>query len=200
MKAQLARVGMRGIDAVQLVDAIHARDLKAAGIDYVVQYLGSVSPIGVQDIVAAGLAFSPVTYADKFDGDAAARELVNLGVPAGVTAWLDLEGAPIMAMQPADLIIEINAWAHAVTASGFQPGLYIGSPQPLTGDELYALAVVRYWKAPSNVIDRNGVLTQPRCGFCQYQLWPSQTVAGVWADYDFIQEDLEGRLPTWCVA
>lgn len=202
MKAQLARVGARGIDADTIIDAIHARDLKAAGIDYVHQYLGSVSQIGVEDIVAAGLAFMPVTYADQWDGQKSVRELVALGIPAGTTVWLDVEGPAIMPdrIPVATLIANIDGWAREVAASGFQPGAYIGSPQPLTGEELYALSVVRYWKAPANVVDRNGVLTQPHCGFCEYQLYDSQMVAGVWSDYDFIQRDLFKRLPSWCVA
>ncbi|MBX3218932.1 MAG: peptidoglycan-binding protein [Labilithrix sp.] len=105
-----------------------------------------------------------------------------------------------------ELIAKINAWADAVANAGYQPGLYIGSPQPLTGKELYALKVVRYWKAPARVVDRFGELGEPNCGYCMYQLWPeihwpsNDDPNRVWVDVDFIQQDYKGRVPSWVVA
>jgi hypothetical protein len=154
----------------------------------------------VDGILSAGLAFVPVTFADKWDGNAAVGQLRALGMPPGVTAWLDIEGKALMAQEPTGMIAAIDEWAKWVIGAGYEAGVYVGSPQPFTGDELYALKATRYWKAPSEVRDRHGVLVSPHCGFCMYQLWDSQTVAGVWSDFDFIQKDNQDRLPTLCVA
>ncbi len=200
---QPAFVGARGIDSEPFshsCDPAHCRALKGSGIDFVVLYLSAVTSGMLQNILSAGLAFMPVTYANRFDGAAAVKQCEVLGLPRGVTVWLDLEGKNVWTMNPQELISKINGWADAVRAAGFEAGLYIGSPQPLTGEELFALHVTRYWKAPSNVIDRNGKLTQPSCGFCMYQLWDSRNWAGVWSDLNFVQKDIQGRLPHWAIA
>ncbi len=199
MKTQVAKVGARGTDSVQSVDSSHAKGLKTAGIDFVVRYLGSVTPVELKGILDAGLAFMAVTYADRFDGAAAVIQLHNLGLPQGCTVWLDIEGQSIWTMDPLLLISKINAWADAVKAAGFMPGLYIGSPQPLTSLELYALHVVRYWRAPSRVMDRHGAPAEPSCAYCMSQLWPSVMWAGVWTDVNFIGQDYQSRVPSWVV-
>ena len=102
-----------------------------------------------------------------------------------------------------ELVDRLNAWASAVADAGFQPGLYVGSPQPLTGDELYRLNVVRYWKAPSRIFDRNGLVWDgPASGFCMYQLNPtvSWKQSDVDVDVDFVQQDFLGRVPRWVIA
>jgi hypothetical protein len=181
--------------------------LRASGIDYFVGYLGAIDAGRLEVVVDAGLAFMPVTFADAFDGNSAVEQCEALALPAGCTVWLDIEGKKVWAMNPQEVIARVNGWADAVIGGGYMPGLYVGSPQPLTGDELYALHVVRYWKAPSRVIDRNGrVWDGPACGFCMYQCWPSKNWPTdtdpnrVFVDVDFIQEDLRGRLPAWVVA
>ena len=100
---------------------------------------------------------------------------------------------------------KINTWADAIANAGYQPGLYVGSPQPLSGAELYALKVERYWKAPSRVVDRFGRLGEPDCGWCMYQLWPQRHWPSdedpnrVWVDVGFVQQDYRGRMPSWVV-
>lgn len=204
MVVKPAFVGARGVDSLafsQGGSTPQAEALKAAGIDYFVGYLGAVDAPRLQSVLAAGLAFMPVTFADQFDGPTTVAACKALGLPAGVTVWLDLEGKGLLSYLSTVLSDKINAWADAVRAAGYDPGLYIGSPQPLTGDELYALRVDRYWKAPSRVIDRYGkVWDGPECGFCMYQTWPSVTWAGVWVDVDFVQQDFRGRVPNWVVA
>lgn len=191
-----ARVGARGIDAVSLVDtADKAEALKAAGVEFVVQYLGSVTHPIVQTILDADLAFSPVTYANRFDGPTTVRELSLLGLPPGVTVWLDVES--VEALNPIALQAKINAWAGAVIAAGYMPGLYVGPGSVLTSFELYRLRVVRYWRCGARILDRSGQLAEPGCGFCMDQLFPSITTGGLWTDLDVVQEDFRGRLPVF---
>ena len=206
MRTEQAKVGARGVDSLPLSQGgtpAQAQGLKAAGIDFFVGYLGVLNSARLKALLDAGLAFMPVTLAARYDGAAAFVSCKALGLPTGCTVWLDLEGKTAYDMPPQELIAKINAWATAVIAGGYEPGLYIGSPQPLTADELYSLKVVRYWKAPSRVVDRDGKAWDgPACGFCCYQLWPSVTWrdTGVFVDVDFVQQDFRGRVPTWVKA
>jgi hypothetical protein len=194
-----AFVGARGTDSVTLIDAVTAAKFKASGVDFVFQYLGTVTAQGVADIVAAGLGFMVVTYADQFDGPKAVAELRALDLPAGCTVWLDVESiGPTVTI--ASLKAQINSWAAAVFAAGYVPGLYVGANCQLTSLELYQLAVVRYWASESMIVDRNGQLAAPACGFCVVQCFPSVLWQGVEVDMDFIHEDYQNRLPSWVAA
>ena len=199
MKTALAFVGARGADSVALVTSDGASALKGAGINFVFQYLGSVTAAGVQAIVDAGLAFMPVTYADQFNGPSAVAHLQALNLPAGCTVWLDLESIGTSVPVPL-LIQQINLWASTISTAGYQPGLYVGASSQLTSLELYELNVVRYWHSMSRILDRNGQLAEPACGYCVHQLYPTQNCAGWAVDLNFVQQDYQGRLPTWVVA
>ncbi len=199
MKTSTAFVGARGTDSVTLIDSATAAAFKSNGIDFVVQYLGSVTAQGVRDIVGAGLALMVVTYADQFNGAQTVAELQALGLPAGCTVWLDVESiGPSVTVQ--SLKDQINAWAKAVQSAGFMPGLYVGVGAQLTSVELYQLLVVRYWHSLSIILDRNGQPAAPACGWAMFQLYPTTTWEGVSVDMDFIQEDYQGRLPAWVTA
>lgn len=206
MKTSTAFVGARGVDSLPFSQGgtlAQARALKASGIDFVVGYLGAMTPERLKSVLDAGLAFMPVTFAGEyFDG--AADELTQLkalSLPTGCTVWLDLEGQKAFDTPALELIAKINAWADAVKAGGYQPGLYVGSPQPLTSEELWALHVTRYWNALSREADRNGKLAEPKCGWSMWQANPSVMWrdTGVFVDVDFIGADFLGRLPTWVV-
>ena len=199
MRAMEAWVGARGVDCVTLINAESAAKFKASGVEFCLQYLGSVTAQGVADIVAAGLAFMPVTYADRFDGPTTVAELTALGLPTGCTVWLDVEGIG-PSMDIPTLKQKINDWATTVATAGFQPGMYVGSNAQLTSLELYQLKVVRYWHSLSRILDRNGMLAEPSCGFCVHQLFPTVDWSGVEVDMDFIQQDYQNRLPSWVVA
>lgn len=189
--AQNAFVGARGIDAVELVSSADAaRRVREAQMDFVLQYLGSVTKEIVDNITGAGLGFMPVTYADKFDAAATLADLAALELPAGVTCWLDVEG--IFSMNPRDLITRINAWGAAVESAKLEPGMYVGPGCPLTSLELFhsLTNIHRYWRCGAKIIDRNGQLAEPSCGFCMSQLY----------HLDFVQQDFLGRLPTWATA
>lgn len=205
MRTELAFVGARGVDSLpysQGGTAAQAQALAAAGIEFFVGYLGAMNTARLGYLLDAGLAFMPVTFADRFDGVAAVAQCKALGLTPGCTVWLDIEGKNLLNVPSQQVAAQINAWATAVEGAGYQPGLYVGSPQPFTGDELYSLKVKRYWKAPSRVIDRNGkVWDGPGCGFCCYQLWDSVMwkKTGVFVDVDYVQKDFQGRLPSWTV-
>ncbi len=199
MNTATAFVGARGTDSVTLITATSAAAFKASGIDFVIQYLGSLTPQGVQDIVGAGLALMVVTYADKFNGAQTVAELRTLGLPEGCTVWLDVESiGPSVTVE--SLTNQINDWAAAVKAAGFMPGLYVGVGAQLTSAELYQLSVVRYWHSLSIVLDRNGAPAAPACGWSMFQLYPTTTWHGVSVDMDFCQQDYHGRLPVWVTA
>ncbi len=199
--AKPAFVGARGIDSVELVTSPDAaRRVREAQTDFVLQYLGTVTAAVVQNVTGAGLGFMPVTYADKFDGAAAVRELALLGIPPRVTCWLDVEG---VASTDARTLIElIDGWGGLVDGAGYEAGIYVGPGCPLTSLELYhsLKTIKRYWRSGAKIIDRNGQLAEPSCGFCMSQLYPSVTWGGIWSDLDIVQEDFLGRLPTWAAS
>jgi hypothetical protein len=194
MRAVTAAVGSRGIDALTLVNTpAVAAGLKKSGVDFVGQYLGRVTPASVACLLEAGLAFTPITYADIFDPNDGLEVLKLLGAPSGCTVWLDVESVTTLTV--AELQQKINAWASALAGAGYQPGVYVGCLSLLTSAELYALKVVRYWKSQSCVRARFNNLVEPTCGWCMYQLYPSVSWAGVWSDVNFVQQDHKGRLP-----
>lgn len=208
MRIEPAFVGARLVDSEPFSEggtAAHARALKAAGVDGLIGYLGAMNTARLGYVLAAGLAFMPVTYAGEyFDGPGdELAQLKALGIPAGATVWLDLEGQKSFAYDPIELERLINAWADAHAKAGYVPALYVGSPQPFTGDELARLRVYRYWCAASRVIDRHGkVWDEPTgCGFCMRQTWPQGVFqnTGVFVDVNQVTTDRRGRRPTWVV-
>ncbi len=201
-----AEVGARGVDSYPYSlggSFAQAQALKASGIDFFVGYLGSLDAARLGHILDAGLAFMPVTLAGEyFDGPAdELAHLKHLNIPPGVTVWLDLEGPKSFKHPPQDLINLTDKWATAIAAAGYMPGLYIGSPQPLTGDELAKLKVVRYWKAPSRIFDRNGKAWDgpSSIGHCMFQMWPQGNWrdTGVFVDVNIVGQDFRERVPTW---
>lgn len=206
MRAENVFVGARVVDSLPFSmggTAEEARALRASGVEGLAGYLGAMNAARLAYILDAGLGFMPVTYAGEyFDGpDDELAQLKALGIPVGVTVWLDLEGEKSFRWDPVDLQKKINTWADAHSKAGFIPALYIGSPQPLTGDELARLRVFRYWCAASRVIDRNGKVWDepPGCGFCMRQQWPQGMWkdTGVFVDVNIVGQDRRKRVPTW---
>lgn len=209
MKMENAFVGARGIDSLPFSGGgtrEQAIKMKDAGVDFFVGYLGSINATRVAYLLEAGLAFMPVTFAGEyFDGGKdEVAQLQALDIPAGTTVWIDLEGQKSWQTDPIKLQEMINACADAIGGAGYLPGLYVGSPQPLTGPELARLRVYRYWKAPSLVLDRNGKdwSEPPGIGWCMYQMWPQGIFrnTGVFADVNIIGQDRKSRVPTWVVS
>lgn len=184
-----------------------AKALKARGVSCLVGYLGSIDAKRLAAVLDAGLAFMPVTFAGEYNDGAAdeVAQLKALGIPAGATVWLDLEGQKAFATPPAELIGKINAWADAIRGAGFMPGLYVGVPQPLTSEELYRLRVSRYWHGQGSVRDRFGALAEPFKSFTACRGWnmvqaaPSVTWGGVLVDANLVLGDYRGDVPAWVV-
>lgn len=222
MKAETAFVGARAVDSYPFSlggTPEQAAALKRTGVDCLIGYLGAMTPARLAAVLAAGLAFMPVTTAGEYEDGGAdeVAQLRTLGIPPGATVWLDLEGLKAWRTDPVALIAKINAWADAITAGGWMPGLYVGAPQPLTSRELYALRVVRYWWGLGKPIDRTGALVYPDCGWCMIQqwhggeagpdkikggmLWPPAAMGAsserVLVDTNGIQMDHRNRLPVW---
>jgi hypothetical protein len=106
----------------------------------------------------------------------------------GGTIFLDFESCMTSYTEAAAWI---NSWAKIVTGSGYFPGIYVGAPEPLSGEQLYNLLVgmMHYWKSESTVpmVARRGYqVIQESCNVMQN---------GVFIDIDRIQMDNLGGLP-----
>ncbi len=203
MLACPAEIGAHVVDSLPFSQGgtpTQAAALRADGVRCVVGYLGVINPARLALLLAAGLAFMPVTLAARYDGPAAVAQCQALGLPPGVTVWLDLEGQSAFKTEPTELIARINAWADAIRAAGFMAGLYVGVPQPLTSAELWSLHVERYWHGQGSVRDRHDALAEPACGWCMTQMFPQHVRDGVLVDDDMIGQDYRGRVPSWAIA
>ncbi len=211
MKTQQASVGARGVDSLPFSQggtAEQARALKCSGVDFFIGYLGAMTPARLALVLSAGLAFMPVTFASAYSNGAADEiaQLRALGIPAGTSVWLDLEGLAAWHAHPATVMAQLKSWADAINAAGWMACLYVGAPQPLTGPELYSLPFVRYWLGIGRCVDRNGDDAYPACGWCMRQDWHGQKSGmmwrdtGVFVDTNSVQCDHKGRLPAWVVA
>lgn len=204
MRAKLAEVGARGFDSwtfSRFGTMLQADLLRQSGMEFFVGYLGAVTPKILERVLTSGMSFMPVTTGGAYDGPTAVAQLQTLDLPHGTTVWLDLEGQNAIDTPDPQLMAKIDAWAVAVENAGYEPGLYVGSPQPLSSEELWSLKVRRYWNALSSERDREGRLAEPRCGWAMYQVYPSVVWrrTNVLLDVDVISADYMKRLPTWVV-
>ncbi len=145
-----------------------------------------------------------MTTAGQYDGQLAVKQLQALGTPPGHAVFLDLEGLTAFHANVPELITKIQLWAKYVTAAGYIAGLYVGSPQPLTSDELWKLAgITLYWRGQGSIRDRFNNLAEPtKCGWCLTQAYPSINVplAGILVDSNLVGQDYLGRIPTLVAA
>jgi hypothetical protein len=155
-------------------------------------------------ILQSGLALMPIyPYpGDDWQPDAASGSLHGsravagaqaLGFPAGVNLWMDLEG--IASAWPSQSVIDhCNVWFDVVEASGYVPGVYVGMPCGLTGDQLFsALKFHHYWRSQSA-----STPDVPTRGYQMVQSLPA-TVDGIELDPDVTQRDLLGGNAQWLV-
>ena len=189
--------GTRGIDTVATLTYLDAKALVDAGFNFVIRYVVSLSATELSDILRAGMMVSFCSYANSFDPSDEIAALQRLGIPKGVVVWLDVEDVKD---DPVTLQQRINAWAHALEAAGYIPGLYIGANTLLSSIELYKLAVKRYWHSCSRVLDRSSNEAAPLCGWCMYQCTCEVDRAGVHVDIDFVYEDYKSRSVTMVAA
>ena len=181
-----------GVDTLQTVGAPDFAKLADARVAWRAGYIEKTTAAELQAQLAAGIAFLPVTYALDFNAASHVAKLQALGIPKGVTIFLDIEGQNL---DPTVLIGKINAWAFSIRQAGYDPGMNVGAGCPLSDAQLYALDVDRYWHSCSRVPD-------PKVrGCCVRQLRPNDvTPTGLDVDVDVVEPDYEGDVPTLAAA
>lgn len=198
--AAQATDGMQGVDCVTVLDAVHCTALRLNGIQFAGRYLGHISAAELDAILSAGLlctfvagysrspGWVPTEAEGQADGASAVQHALALGLPQGVTIWLDLE-----TWLGGDPVAWVNAAARVIQAADFEAGLYVGYDDvPLSPLALYALAVTRYWKSCSRTP------TPATRGFCMVQSAPNTWVAGVQVDRNVVKVDALGAVPMMC--
>lgn len=181
--ASKAPAGIKGFDTDFVVSPTNAHAFFAAGYRFAARYIprlqprsGDLSRAEIERFFANGLAVSPVQHVEPENwtptddkgrqyGATAANYCTLLGVPRGVTVWLDLEGVAIRT--PAEQVIRYcNYWFDAVVAWGYEPGVYVGWQPILTGVQLYKrLKFARYWGAYNENADQTPIVR----GYCMHQ-------------------------------
>lgn len=182
-----------GCDTLATLKAPDFDKLAARSIVWRAGYIEKITAEELNAQLTAGIAYLPVTLALDFNAVAQIAKLKALGIPEGVTVFLDVEGH---GLDPFALIGHINSWAAMLQATGYEAGLYIGAGCDVLSDvQLYALKVTRYWHSVSRVPD-------PKTrGCCIRQLRPNDVEpTGVDIDVDVVEPDYEGGLPTFCAA
>ncbi len=212
--SQALPIGTHAFDCVTPVSSSAASGMKAAGFGACIRYLSRSDTQGALDlssneanaVLGAGLAlgavqhvsaegWSPSATLGATYGANAASNAQTVGVPPGVTVWLDLEGVN-NAADAGDVIAYCNAWFAAVKNAGYQPGIYVGANCGLTGDQLFwNLQTQHYWESGSTVP------TLPQRG---YQMTQRITAApdvlcGLNIDRNLMLSDsLGGQATWWC--
>lgn len=167
--AKLATIGQIGFDVNQTLTASQAAAFKVADYSFAMRYVRrdsrSQNDLSTDEIAvlhAAGIAVSIVQHFGPAEGWVptealgiayganAATACHEISIPAGVTVWLDLEGvAPTV---DAETVIRYaNAWYSTVAAAGFEPGIYVGWGNGLTGEQLYKRLHFRRYMAAFNL-------------------------------------------------
>ena len=185
MIAKQPRVSAIGFDTIEAITAEHLTELEPdTRIEFIGRYVDGLTAHELDAILATDRMVTLFTYADEFNPAPRIAELRALGIPSGVTIWLDVEGVT----QRPD--VQINTWAAAMRAAGYDPGAYVGAQSLLTAADWTALAVDRYCRSCSYV-------PEPSEGFCLLQLSPpNQKIGTLIVDWDVVQADYRGRLPT----
>jgi len=155
-----------------------------------VHMLPCLALMAVQHVEAEG--WRPSLELGKTYGSHAAANAAEVGFPAGVNVWLDLEGVNHQ-VSAEDVIAYCNAWHREVAAAGYAPGIYVGASAILTGDQLYwRLRMRHYWKSGSSVP------SIPERGYQLVQrIVPGDVVAGIAIDRNVTKTDSFGGTVRW---
>jgi len=209
--------GAKGFDTQTALTPATAADFKSLGFQFCVRYLSrnqanhvfhqgngtpDISAAETQAILGAGLALMAVQHVapgawaitpglGTANGQAAAGFATAGGILPGTTVWLDLESLAV-GTAPADIMEYCNDWFAAVSAGGFDPGLYVGFDTFLSPAQLYSLNTTHYWRAMGNI---------PAIATRGYQMTqgPEAILAGVNYETDTIVKDALGGVPNWMV-
>jgi hypothetical protein len=209
-----ARPASHGFDCNTPVSAAKAGQFRAAGFAFAVRYLsrgasqgaGDLSTTEAQRLLGAGLALMaaqhvapsgwvPTEALGTTNGKNAAKNASDIGLLAGVSVWLDVEGVN-HSTPVADVLAYCNAWFKEVEGAGFTTGIYVGANAILSGDDLFfRLRTKHYWKSGSTVPDI------PHRGYQMVQtIAPGDTVAGIEIDRNVTKTDAFGDAVQWMIA
>jgi hypothetical protein len=137
--------------------------------------------------------WKPDVDSGKLHGRRAADNARAVGFPDNVNLWMDLEG--IADGWPAQNVIDhCNAWYDVVESAGYVPGIYVGMPCGLTGDQLFSnLKFQHYWRSLSG--------STPDIPTRGYQMIQSGVgnQSGVDVDLDVTQRDQLGGNAQWLI-
>lgn len=157
--------GTMGFDCNQVLSVDKAKSFYTDGFRFVMRYISRNLPPGMNDLTraecenihAGGLAIGIVQHVSNENWDASAekgrlyganavKQVIDLGFPAGMHIWCDLEGV-ITTDPDSDVIGFATEWYHAVDQANYNPGLYCGWHTLLSGSQLYNLPFKSYWSA-----------------------------------------------------
>ncbi|HEX7242514.1 MAG TPA: glycoside hydrolase domain-containing protein [Longimicrobiaceae bacterium] len=206
--------GAKGFDVNVPVTASVAQAFVEHGYAFCVRYVGrrtmashDLTAAEAETVLASGLALMVVQHVEEPGwhptaalgdeyGTNAAAFAGQIGVPPGVSVWLDLE-CVADGTQAADATAYCNAWHDRVAAAGYAPGVYVGYQPGLTGQQLYSsLRFQHYWAA------YNVDVSIPGRGWQLRQSVGSGTVGGITTedyDDDVAATDAKGGTALWLV-
>jgi Domain of unknown function (DUF1906) len=199
-------------DTDEVLTAAACALLKSKGILGVWRYLSGLTPAERDVILASGLLLFFINFSrdagwipSAAEGLADAQRdltcLSALGIPKGVHVSFDLEGP---GGTVADVIAHVTAHGTTIQASGNLASLYVGEGSLLTSAQLYSLPQTLYHASCSDLRDAGSGVDAglvPACDYAIRQGRPFDVVLGsssivkVTIDYDYVNQDLKGRLP-----
>ncbi|HEX3675046.1 MAG TPA: DUF1906 domain-containing protein [Rhizomicrobium sp.] len=202
--------GMLGFDCDFELTAQGVATYVSQGYKFCVRYItraqpteqpGDLTAAEANTILAGGLALmavqhvaaSPWTPSQSLGTQYGANAVScakEVGLPAGMNIWLDLEG--VASGTPSQAVIDYcNAWVAPVVRAGYVPGLYVGANAILDSDELYwDLQFSHYWRSGSSV---------PDVAVRGYQLFQRIPPGDADIDQDVTKADNLGGTVLWLV-
>lgn len=207
---QSAPTGSIGFDTDTQLNLDLAKRFRQSGYQFCLRYLSleaensyDLDHDEAQAILDAGLALMPVQHVryagwspdaslGTQTGNNAADNMLRIGFPSRVNAWLDLEGIDPDAAAK-DVIDYCNSWYDAVAQPGYLPGLYVGANSILDSQQLYSdLRFQHYWHSLSIV---------PDVAVRGYQMIQSDggTVHGISIDKNLTQADADRGQVQWLI-
>lgn len=192
-------------DVDQPLTGAQYAEFKSNGYEAVIRYIprkaslvaGNLTAPEIAAILGAGLSLGVVQHVaspgwepsaelGEIYGQYAAEYCGQIGLPKGITVWLDLEEvAP-----NEDVDGYCRAWFKAVEVAGYLGGLYVGYNCGLSDQQLYDLPTKSYWKAyncDQSIPTRGWQITQHT----------QKTLNGIAYDPNTVAADNLGDLPIW---
>src|SRR5437879_851858 len=172
---------------------VHDFDLTADEADGLI---GAGLGLMVVQHVESETAWTPTAAKGAANGDVAATEAQQIGIPPGGMVWCDLEGVTV-GTPAAQVIDYCNRWHAAVAGAGYVPGLYVGFHCGLDATQLYrALRFSHYWGAYNLNADEMPIVRglQMKQSLCK----PPDAVPGHTFEFqvDTVRADALGGHPT----